>query len=462
MTTPFAHRNALTRGLVVTGLVVASMVWLVSARQAASSARFVSVDGNDAGPGTASAPWRTIQRCVRDALPGDVCAIGAGTFDERVSVTKSGTDVNPIRIMGRPDGSTVILGALAISGDHVTVDHVHISMADGVIRGLSLSGGFDIADTIEVSTTSEALGLNNVAAQLSGTSNTLRRSTLQGTCFGLWLFGTSNTVEQNEIVGMRRTGVRCGDVDYVRLFGSGHRISNNALHGIDMTKTGPAHVDCFQTFDNNGLKDALVDVVIEGNLCADAHQGLIFEAKFFLSSHDVMVRNNLFARIHAWCANVNNIGLVRFFNNTCDTSEALHGMWCRGNTGVASCEFKNNIFYGRGTAYGVMDAAHLIDGDNAAPGKDNLIFAPGRSVKGYAMDRVNEDPRFFNLDAGDYHLTPSSPARDAGLTIDGWSQPVDRDGIPRPQGSAWDIGAYEFVVARPAPPAALRLLPPGQ
>jgi hypothetical protein len=74
---------------------------------------------------------------------------------------------------------------------------------------------------------------------------------------------------------------------------------------------------------------------------------------------------------------------------------------------------------------------------------------------------VNEDPRFFDLDAGDYHLTPSSPARDAGVTIDGWSQPIDRDGIPRPQGSAWDIGAYEFVVARPAPPATLKLLPAG-
>ncbi len=59
-----------------------------------------------------------------------------------------------------------------------------------------------------------------------------------------------------------------------------------------------------------------------------------------------------------------------------------------------------------------------------------------------------------------YTLSAGSPAIDAGSDL-GSAFAADRDGRPRPQGGAWDIGAYEFGAgpsAKPAAPQNLRLL----
>jgi hypothetical protein len=53
------------------------------------------------------------------------------------------------------------------------------------------------------------------------------------------------------------------------------------------------------------------------------------------------------------------------------------------------------------------------------------------------------DPKFIDPSANNFHLQPNSPAIDAGITIP--EVTTDFDGITRPQGNAYDIGAYEFV-----------------
>lgn len=455
MPVPTPRRVLQTLALLL--LAAASLAWPATARQ---ELRYVAIDGNDTGPGTVAAPWRTIGRCVADARPGDTCLIGPGTFVETVRITRSGGEGNPIRITGREDGSTVVLGSVAIPGDYVELSHLRIDMSDGTTTGLAFSGRFGIADAVSVSTTSQSLGLNNVAVQLSGTGHVLRRSRLERTCFGVILAGEQHAVTENEVTKLRLTGVRCGDVDYVRLFGSRHYLAHNLLHGIDRSETGAAHIDCFQTFDNNGRDRAITDIVIEGNICRDGSQGLMFEARHYGASRGVIVRNNVFSRLGAWCANVNDIADVRFINNTCDTSDSLHGLWCRGRQGIGTCEFKNNILYGRGTAYGAFETARLIDGDSESPGKGNLVFRPDRAITGYASDIINQDPRFVDRLSGNYQLLHNSPARDSGVVINDWTTPLDRDGVPRPQGAAWDIGAYEFLDGKLAPPSGLRLLAP--
>ena len=65
---------------------------------------------------------------------------------------------------------------------------------------------------------------------------------------------------------------------------------------------------------------------------------------------------------------------------------------------------------------------------------------------------VSADPRFvdFTGDAGgNFHLQRNSPAIDAGSNRN--APDFDFDGVRRPQGKAWDIGAYEYV----SPAAAL-------
>jgi hypothetical protein len=45
---------------------------------------------------------------------------------------------------------------------------------------------------------------------------------------------------------------------------------------------------------------------------------------------------------------------------------------------------------------------------------------------------------------GDAHLQPGSPAIDGGAAQQ--EVAVDLDGIARPQGAGWDLGAYEFKI----------------
>ena len=58
-----------------------------------------------------------------------------------------------------------------------------------------------------------------------------------------------------------------------------------------------------------------------------------------------------------------------------------------------------------------------------------------------ASNNLTGDPQFVNPAANDFRVQPSSAAVNAGVTISGVMD--DFNGLLRPRGSAYDIGAYE-------------------
>ncbi|TAL59507.1 MAG: LamG domain-containing protein, partial [Bacteroidetes bacterium] len=58
----------------------------------------------------------------------------------------------------------------------------------------------------------------------------------------------------------------------------------------------------------------------------------------------------------------------------------------------------------------------------------------------------NTNPNFVSPSTHDFHLQAGSPAIDAGLST-APTVTTDFDGVTRPQGLAYDIGAYEYVSA---------------
>lgn len=72
---------------------------------------FVSPEGRDDGPGTAEAPFRTIQRAADVVAAGDVVTVAGGLYREQVTMRSSGTAPAPIRFQAAPGEAVVVSGA---------------------------------------------------------------------------------------------------------------------------------------------------------------------------------------------------------------------------------------------------------------------------------------------------------------------------------------------------------------
>ena len=92
---------------------------------------------------------------------------------------------------------------------------------------------------------------------------------------------------------------------------------------------------------------------------------------------------------------------------------------------------------------------------------NNLVVAPGAGTSSSAYINISNtvdytsgnnlnianiaDAKFVNAGGNDFHLTASSPAVDKGYNAATYGVNIDLDNNARPSGSAFDIGAYEFV-----------------
>jgi hypothetical protein len=105
---------------------------------------------------------------------------------------------------------------------------------------------------------------------------------------------------------------------------------------------------------------------------------------------------------------------VKIYNNTVYNNEYI-GIWCASNTG----QVKNNISYSNG---------------------DRAIHNPAGCS---TATNLTNNPLFVNPSTGDFRLQSSSAAINGGTNLSP-DVTTDRDGISRPQGTAYDIGAYEY------------------
>ena len=111
------------------------------------------------------------------------------------------------------------------------------------------------------------------------------------------------------------------------------------------------------------------------------------------------------------------------------TNTALY--YCCG-TSLSNVQVKNNITYG----------GRISDPISGAT---------------FSGNRDYTDPKLVSPSTYDSHLQAGSPAIDAGVILT--EVTIDLDGIIRPQGVFFDIGAYEYptTVAAPAAPTNLQV-----
>ncbi|NIR25901.1 MAG: right-handed parallel beta-helix repeat-containing protein, partial [Gammaproteobacteria bacterium] len=89
-------------------------------------------------------------------------------------------------------------------------------------------------------------------------------------------------------------------------------------------------------------------------------------------------------------------------------------------------------------------------------------FTLDHSIIEGGLDRpgiIDADPLFVDLEGGDYHLSPGSPAIDSGIAY--WHLPDhDIEGTPRPLDAGYDMGAYEFTNCKETPTVEITSVSP--
>jgi hypothetical protein len=398
---------------------------------------YVSNHGNDDNDGlTIDNAIFTIQEAANRVKAGDSVFVIQGQYEECVHILYSGELNKEIVFTSKPLKSAYINGGFEIRGSYIKINGFNITnklqkWPDRIAIHIE-GNNIEISDNYIFEVQNEAIrgSLKRMPTDIVIKNNKIYHSQM-----GIVVEGNNWIVRNNEIKRLFNYGN--GDCDYSRFFGDNHKFISNLFHGTFQFEVGGAHVDCFQTFDNNG--QYAHNIIIEKNRCKDFMQGFMGEAHYHHDISNIIFRNNIFENGFLHNSHgmiVQDIPKIQVFNNN-----FINIKW-RGIAIQASdnrlskyAVIKNNIFYNCGTSYSYFD--------NTSIGDFNLIFNTKSNPNAGENDIINQDPMFNEMHSGDYRLKSNSPAIDTGDIIDYVSD--DILGTYRPIGASHDIGAYEYL-----------------
>jgi len=380
-----------------------------------------------------------------------------GDYPERIHVTRSGAPDRPVTLQA--SGRSVTQG-FTITADYIRVIGFEISNHINLFResyGVYLHGSHD-----EI--------LNNYLHDLyhdgimltgEGDSNSprLAHNVIKGNRIyrannsGIHVEGRENLIEGNEVShtiqyppgGPAWDGA---DADGMRFFGTDNIFRGNRIHDIMFSDLGnlDPHIDCFQTWG------PAIQITFEQNRCdldpsTPAGQASMVENSSGEVSH-LLYRNNIFidlgAGINVDSTAKDSITFVQVLNNTFYRINAPAVLL----TGVTYAAIENNAFYDVGSHRQSYLAARAGPQEGWAVGYNMQSMSDGQppgkgdSQAPYPYDLWGIAPQFVNAAGRDLRLTPNSPLVDSGVELK--EVKTDFIGVSRPQGTGYDIGAYEY------------------
>ena len=268
---------------------------------------------------------------------------------------------------------------------------------------------------------------------------------------------------------------RTGHADGIQCYNSFYRFYNNYFYDIiredDIAGNAAIFVDPFVSpILNPNHIQVFNNLVVETRVqpIGGYYRGLSikFSESAITGASDILIANNTVVGTPFYgvmltfgnfgSSNVSNVVIV---NN-------LFKDACRSGVGSAVMAFNKGdgtITYG---SYG--STANVIVDYNIVYASSEIFktdIAYWETIDHYANFR--QDSGCQDHDAGspinpalksNYTLQSDSPAKDRGVNLSSFFN-TDKNGVYRPYGSGWDVGAFEyFDLAAPAPPKNVRLI----
>lgn len=412
--------------------------------------------GDDGADGSMATPVASLARGIELAESGTVVFLRAtGLGYAGACVTQSGVSI--VGLDGQPvidqrvdcDGRATLLFSRA---DDFRVENVRLdasALGGQRLRALIFSGLPDAPIYRNEARFVDALG--------PGVSPDGRALISASLCYDC-LLEYSSSIE-SEDHGIYWTNHQDGSVirgNYVAR-ADGACIQLNA----DPETNDPSH-----PFQDGVMSDGLV----EDNILEDCGNEAGGAALNLAGVHDTIFRNNIMfgtpfnGGVAMWDDGYSDWGEAGNFDFGCVGNEFVHNtIDCRGcdrhalslRNGSTSNIVKNNIFI---TAD--VDALAVDSESNSGNDVDHNVYLGGtifegvdgqwvgieewRSATGHDLNSILVElgSLFADEGSGDFHVAPGSPAIDAGTET---SVALDYDDVSRPQGSAPDPGAFEFV-----------------
>lgn len=392
---------------------------LLASVAAQAATYYVATTGNNSNPGTSSEPWRTVAYAVSQMVAGDTTYVKDGTYNEgSISFRKSGTSTQPIKLLAYPGHAP------------------KIHFIKGLLQGLQLAENSDRIAIFNPTNyklpigwiTIEGFELENGREGIkiyTGHDITIRRNYIHNNGHGVLGNGTRVLFDRNRFI-------HNGQFDYCD---QGYASACNGDHGIYFNGSNV-------TVTNNIFSDNLtsgIQVNGTGRYDSSIHAG-----PEYVEVNNWVIANNTFAYTS------HSSGLI---------------LWSR----IRNVRVENNIFYenrqknngGQAISFAAGFVTHKSSGNQirnnlayaTAPGGTAFFNNPGGAVEGVEYTQsgnvVNvRNPGFVNAPStvpasSNFALTERSPAIDGGLPLTEITT-TSFDGTPRPQGRAYDIGAYEY------------------
>jgi hypothetical protein len=417
--------------LTLSAFILASSIFSTIAAHAATY--YVSTTGSNSNPGTKAQPWRTVAHAVNTMVAGDTTYVKGGVYNETsaASFKKSGTESAPIRLMAAPGESPVIDYGSA-------TDYMRRVVLQSSVRLKPI--GWIIIEGFEIRNSPVPITLFNAHDTI------IRRNSIHhGHAHGIMGNGTNILVDGNVISyngnsqgcvsGKTTSGRSCNQFHGMYVTGSNWVITNNLIY--DNLASG-IQVAGYPWCDDGNCYGGGAKEMSDPSYAGAAN---------WLIANNTIAYNNYGPGITVWQGNAVNNKII------------------------------NNILYENGQSFPSVESPQGINLYNAGGGhivQNNLFYATGPGgvtaiggTRNWQSNHTASDnivntmnPRFVNApatlsDSPNFALTAESPSIDKGVIS---STKVAIDGTPRPQGRAYDIGAYEYKAGGDSSPPASPIL----